>query len=335
MASSDSEQHINSLPNYVLQEIFSYLPLDDRKTVSKVCRRWGQEAFAFRLLANVRLRISCHKMFSWTTTVSVLRNSSREYRNIAFTVCGAGMCSNVEYAFIVDVLDQMGTTIEAFTMKRGCSATQLKGFADRMPNLKRMTVYVAEPEMLPVERVEFPVLKCLLALDMEVGKDDIIKCDQFDVLRMAPNLQRLSVVFSGCNEHVRAFEMLKAYEYQLRLLDLSFCFYPLPIDKLRFENLEVLKLRELPQRLNGDALHLMLRGLRELKAAHLGFSITKPTLEVICNSCPKLTTLDIRADGLEVGSFKYLSDLQNLQVMMIEPKCIVRIVTSYVFRFLW
>nr|XP_029731971.1 uncharacterized protein LOC115268091 [Aedes albopictus] len=305
MASPDFDQeHINNLPNGIHQEIFSYLPLEDRKTAALVCRLWEQEAFSVRLLTNVQLCVTCQLMKSWATTISVLRNSTRKYRNVIFRLCDGDICSHVEYPLIVDVLNQFGSTIEGFVMKHGCSANRLKRFADRMPNLKSMTAYVTELENLRDEPIKFP-------------EDNILKNQQFDMLRVAPNLQQLRIFFISSKEHVRALEMLKAYANQLKMLDLRVLYAWLPIDELRLEKMEILKLQGGSREFEVHRLHRLLKRLRELKAVHLGINIYQSTLEVISSSCPKLNTLDIRSDYLEVGALKHLNNMPNLQTFMV------------------
>ncbi|XP_019560394.2 uncharacterized protein LOC109429013 [Aedes albopictus] len=317
MASFDWDlTFLNNLPNAVLREIFRYLPVEDRKTASLICRHWEQEAFSVELLADVRLCLSHHTLNNSAKTLFVLCNSWRKYRNVVFRLAPFGMCSYFQYTFIVQLLDMFGQ-IEEFTLRKDCSAELLKEFLNRMPRLKRLTVCLKAPQECSIERLEFPVMHKLREMDISIREDTTLKNQQFDMLRVAPNVQRLRLYFSDPIEHVRAMEMLKAYANQLKMLDLSVLYAWLPIDELQLEKLEILKLQEGSRELEVHRLHRLLERLRELKAVHLGFKISQSTLEVISSSCPKLNTLDIRSDYLEVGALKHLNNMPNLQIFMV------------------
>ncbi|XP_062715849.1 uncharacterized protein LOC134291738 [Aedes albopictus] len=302
MASSGCDQNINNLPDGILQEIFSYLHVEDRKTAALVCRLWEKEAFSARLLANVLLRIfhtNC------PIKLKVLQNSTRKYRNVR--ICDNHRCEDT-FEFIVAVLDKFGTTIEGFTINGPHTTAQLKVFANMIPYLKRLKIFVM---FSGTRQNELPVLGMLHEMHVTFSSQE-----DLDVLRIAPNVQRLSLINYGHN--IRVYEVLELRANQLRSLDLYISdLYS--IDKLRFEKLEVLKLRLLlSNEFESHRLHNLFKGLRELKAAHLGFSISESTLAVLCSSCPKLNTLEIRAKNLTVDSFKYLNKLKNLQVFMVK-----------------
>ncbi|XP_029732148.1 uncharacterized protein LOC109408813 [Aedes albopictus] len=315
MASSDCHLHINSLSNYVLREIFSYLPLKDRKTAALVCRLWEQEAFSVPLLANVQLCINFKNHRE--AIQEVMQNCARCYRNVAVWYMYPD-----SFTTIVGILDKFGTTIERFTMNDRCTAAQLKELAERMPNLKRMTTGVIVMQDLPNEPLEFPVLSRLHDVGVRFWQDDVLESDQFDVLRMAPNMQRLSISSHAYSKNVRVFEVLERCSNQLRSLYLYMCCDVFPSKELRFEKLAVLKLRLQPYNNNGYRLYQLFQGLKELKAVHLGFIITKSTLAAICHSCPKLETLDIRTDGFEGGALKCLHNLPNLQIFKTNRLCL-------------
>lgn len=324
MASSECQLHINSLPDGILQEVFCYLSLTDRKTAALVCSLWEQEAFSAGLLANVRLCMTntCGEAF-----LEVLRNSWRPYRNVV--VCDMRLCGTVLCEFVMALLDIFGTTIEEFIMKNACTAAQVKGFAERMPNLRKMVIFVRESEKLSVEPLEFPVLRRLHEVSVWIKRDHGVKSCQLDMLRMAPNVQQLRIQYRFHDE--KMFDLLERCANQLRSLHLFAYCYPFPIHTLRFENLIVLKLQGVPQLRNFHRLSHMLRGMRKLKAIHLDYRISTTTLAVVCNSCPKLETLDIRADGLEAGSFDYLSDTPHLQVIIVDLDLDLCMLNNYIF----
>ncbi|XP_062548766.1 uncharacterized protein LOC134213585 [Armigeres subalbatus] len=66
-----------ALPVEVLEHIFSFLRLNDRKAASLVCHLWNELAFSRRFMGNVRLRL-----FDYSRQGSYLRKSSRQYRNL-------------------------------------------------------------------------------------------------------------------------------------------------------------------------------------------------------------------------------------------------------------
>lgn len=310
-ATSECHQHINSLPIGVLQEIFSYLPLEDRKTAALMCRLWEHEAFSVRLLANVRLRLHhCEN----PTILKVLQNSSRMYRNIR--VCDNLAWGDVLFEFIVTVLDKYGPAIEEFIMAGPCMAAQLKAFVGRMPNLKKLVAFVRVDIALQLEPLKFPILSMLHDVDLEYYGRVCPLSVQYDILDMSPNVQRLTIS-NNCND-MEMSEILKRYACQLRSLHVTSCFHMFSTDELRFENLVVLKVRVLSHNTDGDRMYHLFRGLRELKAAHLDFFITRATMTAVCDSCPKLETLEINATCLEGELYNYLLKLPNLRVIIIK-----------------
>ncbi|EAT43573.1 AAEL005005-PA [Aedes aegypti] len=309
--------HINNLPDGLLLEIFTYLPLIDRKTASQVCRLWDQEAFSARLMTSVRLRISCTMLNSKARSLELLRNSSRPYRNIMITLCGSGACNDIQYEFIVTVLDLFGKSIESFTMIRGCSAAQFKDFVVRMPGLKHVTAYVTEPDKRPVESLVFPVLGKLREVDLEINNDDVLESGQLDVLGMAPNVTQLGITFDKCDEPVQVIDLLEVCAEQLTSLDLFVPHDRIPIDELQLGKLEVLKLRGRAFSYDNNKLYLLFKGLPALKEVHLDFVVTESALRIVCSNCPKLEKLDIKTDILQEKSFKCLETLSNLQVLIV------------------
>lgn len=314
MASSDCDDHINKLPDGILPEIFSYLPLTDRKTASLVCRLWGQEAFSARVLADVEFVLT---YLNQATVLELLRNSTRLYRNVIVYEMFTD-----SFKLVVGFLDKFGTTIEGFNLNDSeAKPAQLKAYADMMPNLKRLTTFMTKMEKIPNEPLVFPVLSWLHEVHVRFWTDEALNRYQFDVLRMAPNLQRLHLASTDSNGNVRMFEVLKGCSNQLKSLKLCIFSIEYPRCKLRFDNLEVFKLRG--QIDDVDRLLQLFQGLSELKVLHLNVMIKKSELETICNRCTKLEIMNIETDMLENGSLIYLCNLPNLQVIMIKLKHIV------------
>ncbi|XP_065088062.1 uncharacterized protein LOC135709604 [Ochlerotatus camptorhynchus] len=309
--------HINNLPDGILRDILDYLPLDDRKSASLVCRLWDQEVFSTRLLTTVRLRVSCIMMNHKEKSLEVLQNSCRSYRNLLISLCGSGACSDIQFAFIVDVLDKFGSTVEGFTMIRGCSSVQLRDFVTRMPNLKHLTTYVTEADNRSTERLEFPVLTKLFDFDVEINSDDVFKRGQFAVQQMAPNVELLSLTFDKCDDPEWVFKVLKGYAGQLRSVDIFTPHNRIPIDELQFRRLQVLKLRGRAYSYGDAKLRKLFHGLPLLREAYLDFVISRSMLEIICKNCPQLMTLDIRTESLEERSFQCFEELTNLQVIIV------------------
>ncbi|XP_053699280.1 uncharacterized protein LOC128746256 [Sabethes cyaneus] len=109
---------ISDLPNEIFDKVISYLNVEDRKTASLVCSRWSLFAFSRIALADVLLEINCAQCNTadyWT----VLRNSSRNYRNLVLKF------ADDDDGFLLKILDKFQDTLEQISIEQDQDARLL------------------------------------------------------------------------------------------------------------------------------------------------------------------------------------------------------------------
>ncbi|XP_055603682.1 uncharacterized protein LOC129751921 [Uranotaenia lowii] len=285
--------HINQFPNEILDQIFTFLNLVDRKSVSRVCLRWSKLAFAPHFMQGVVLRPNgrvANRYFE-----KVIKQSERVYKNIDGT----------ELLFL-DYLLYLGPNLESFRY-RSRNKDDLRKILRFSPNLKELRfdscAYQIETEPMPVMKqlVNFTTMDTnLLMLEIE---------------QMFPKLSKMSVRIYDHNGNTRMCEALRHFGPQLDSLRIEVSKNSAAsIYQMRFPQLEKIFL-------SGYVVTINLKGffshLANLVEIYIGVPIFDGILEEITKTCKKLQVLSFDVSGLRgsgLASLEQLPQLKSLEI---------------------
>ncbi|XP_065088826.1 uncharacterized protein LOC135710238 [Ochlerotatus camptorhynchus] len=303
MATLDTEIHITELPIEVLEHIFSYLRLADRKSVSLVCQLWNELIFSRRFMRNVALNI----VMDWEhSQISVLKRSTRLYRNV-FAFFGPETCCEFDFTVIIEVLDLFGATLESFHCMTNFTIDQLWNVVTRAPNLRQLIVGV-DAASLNLDLPDFPVLQHLSDMGSLINVLRIVKL-------AVPNLKQLSANFIKPDDAHESLPFLRQVAPRLKNLELFSTEYFIPINELRFPEVEVLKLCGRICNASDGVLKQFFLGFKCLTEVYLDFSVKGPVLDVITKDCPEIVKLHFKTYLLDSESFRLLERLKRLKTL--------------------
>ncbi|KXJ71494.1 hypothetical protein RP20_CCG020393 [Aedes albopictus] len=295
---------LNDLPVEILEQIFSYLPLSDRKAVSLVCQAWNEIVFSRRFMKSVALNV----IMDWEQSqVHYLRASTRRYRRV-FIFLGPETCCEFDFTVIIEILDLFGNDLESFHCMSGFTEEQLWKVIIRAPNLQQLIVGV-DAESLKHER-SFPVLGRLQDLGSLVNVLQIRGLDM-------PKLTQLSANFTTASDALGSIDLLRRLTPQLRNLELFSMEYYFSIDELRCPKVEVLKLAGQICAGSDLAVRSFFGGFQCLKDVRLEFNVTDRILDVITQTCPRIENLHFKSDLLSSDTFQLLERLKSLKTLSI------------------
>ncbi|XP_062711005.1 uncharacterized protein LOC115267150 [Aedes albopictus] len=295
---------LNDLPVEVLEHIFSYLPLSDRKAVSLVCQVWNEIVFSRRFMKSVALNV----IMDWEQSqVHYLRASTRRYRRV-FVFLGPETCCEFDFTVIIEILDLFGNDLESFHCMSGFTEEQLWKVMIRAPNLQQLIVGV-DAESLKHER-SFPVLGRLQDLGSLVNVLQIRGLDM-------PKLTQLSANFTTASDALGSIDLLRRLTPQLRNLELFSMEYYFSIDELRCPKVEVLKLAGQICAGNDRAVRSFFGGFQCLRDVRLEFNVTDRILDAITQTCPRIENLHFKSDLLSSDTFQLLERLKSLKTLSI------------------
>ncbi|KAL1379693.1 hypothetical protein pipiens_014720 [Culex pipiens pipiens] len=230
------ESTINEiLPSEMLEHVFGFLPLHDRKSVSLVCRSWCALAFSRRFMRHVTLRLVDWENFR-ASKYDVLRSSARRYRHI-MAFFGPKECPEAQFELLLNLVDRFGRELDSLFCLTMFKANQLQQIVEKTPNVQQLVVGLSSVEGNS-ER-SFPVLRRLKDLG---SLNHMLQCPALDVPRFAPNLEQLTVNFTSSENIGQSIEALKKFGPQLKSLEMFASDYYFEINELRFPKLRVLKL---------------------------------------------------------------------------------------------
>lgn len=294
---------LTDLPVEVLEHILSYLPLSDRKAASLVCRFWNELAFSRRSLRHVALNL----IMDWEQSqLEYLRKSSRQYRKV-FAFFGPETCCEFDFELVVEVLNLFGADLESFHCMTNFTEEQLWNVLVRAPNLQHLVIGLDASTVK--QQLSFPVLSHLEDLG------SLINVLQVQSLQ-APNLTQLSANFTTSSDAKGSLAFLQRVAPQLNSLELFSTEYFIPIDELRFPNLEVLKLAGQICAASDSAIRLFFSSFMCLKEVRLDFNVKDLVLDVLTTACPAIEKLHFKNDLMNSESFRFLERLKYLKVSL-------------------
>ncbi|XP_062540209.1 uncharacterized protein LOC134208162 [Armigeres subalbatus] len=278
-----------NFPLELLDRIFAYLPLSDRKTASLVCRAWNELAFN-RYLSNVVLNVTFDRQLVMRKYSSMVL---RQYRHVSFSHCN--------YDMLIDFLDMFGTYLETFH-SRGCLIEeQLSKVITRTPNLRHIAVNLT----------------------------DSMRTDPGLIFPAVDHLTQLSAHFDNCSGAAEWVKLLRQLAPQLTHLELTATNNVIPIEELRFPKVEVLKLGGHVCVTWDSKLQKFFSSFKLLKDVKLEFNISQAVLDVLTGGNPGIEMLHFSYDVLYPDSLRLLSRLKQLRALSffgsndfrISPEC--------------
>ncbi|XP_062549024.1 uncharacterized protein LOC134213729 [Armigeres subalbatus] len=293
---------MNNLPLELLDRIFSYLPLSDRKSSSLVCRLWSEQVFSGRFLRNIELKL----IMGWGESER-LRKTARRYRNVFILAPFALESCEYNFGFIVKVLDELGADLESFHCVINFTEEQLWYLIIRAPNLKQLIVGM-DSRTLSQQNYSLPELRYLRSSG-PLANVFQIKC---------PSSYSLSTFCTNFTERSNvnnSIMLLRRLAPDLKSLQLYSKRYYIPIEELQFPNVEVLRLGGRICKTGDGALRTFFGGFKLLKDVNLGFNVKEHVLDMITNICPGIVKLHLENDVLKPGHFRSLERLKCLKTL--------------------
>ncbi|XP_055586395.1 uncharacterized protein LOC129739045 [Uranotaenia lowii] len=305
------QQHINHFPNEVLDHIFAFLALPDRKSVSLVCHRWNKVAFAPHYMRKIELRlISCDPAFDGGR-FEALKQTERIYRNIlAFHV--HSLISPDLMKLLFEVLSFLGGNLESFYCLNHVGKRELRQILQLAPNLKQLIARVQEDETYTEPMPVMEHLVDFAALSQVLHKKGL------EIESMFPKLSKMSTHFVKCTDYSRAVEAFQHFGPQLQSLEISADNNLLPLDQLRFPQLEAIHMSgKMCLSIDNYTLKSFFGQFNNLSEAFIDCAVQDNILEVITKTCSKLRVLHIAVDSLRGPGFASLGQLPNLKTLSI------------------
>ncbi|XP_062550367.1 uncharacterized protein LOC134215129 [Armigeres subalbatus] len=297
---------LTDFPVELLEHIISFLPLSDRKSASLVCRLWNEVAFSRRFLRNVALKLTKSRR---RCQCNHLQRSIRRYRNV-FISFGWVTCCEYDFVMITEVLDRFGEGLDSFHCMTNLTEEQLWTVMSRAPNLQQLVVGWDDKAVNQLG-LNFPVLKHLTDLG---SLGNVLKIPSLNV----PKLVHLSANFTKRTDAEASMAALHRLGQQLKSLELFSTEYFIPISKLQFPNVRVLKLKgNICEAASDCALGRFFAGFRILKEAKLYFDVKVSVLEIITKTHPEIEKLHFENFPLKLHSFRLLSQLSYLKNLSI------------------
>ncbi|XP_062554283.1 uncharacterized protein LOC134219555 [Armigeres subalbatus] len=295
---------LSKFPVEIVDHIFSFLPLPDRKSASLVCRLWNELAFDDRYMRHVVINFS-----GWESSnkISYLRKSSRRYRNI-LAYLGRELHREIFFDIIIEVLDHIGSELRSFHCMALMSEKQLWSVISRVPKLEQLIVgfYTSSSRQ---QECFFPELKNLKDLRL------LENVHQIQSLNI-PALTQFSGNFSDSWDAKESLAALRRMAPQLKRLELQSSENFIPIDELQFPNVEKLELSgQIYQDASNSALRALFSGFKCLKEVDLIFNTEQLVLDIITKECPGIEKLHFENHPLNPNSFSLLERLKRLETL--------------------
>nr|XP_029725580.1 uncharacterized protein LOC109426677 [Aedes albopictus] len=262
---------IGDLPVEVLEHIFSFLPLSDRKSASLVCQQWEKLTFSRRFLGNVKLEL---RLWCKSQQTFLLR-SSRRYRHLSgFMDVYVGKESCFKY--MLEIVDLFGQDVESLQCQGHFTTDQLFLVLSRLPNLQQLIVELHRWN----QSIKLPTLLQLQAMGL---LNNVLEIESLDV----PMVTQLSIVIGSAAEGKDSMPVLKRLAPHLKHVDLNSneCF--IPVEQLQFPKAEALRIGRTLFVAQID-LHLktFFAGFKLLKEVVLDCHVEEITLDTITKACP-------------------------------------------------
>lgn len=306
--SIQEESTINEiLPSEMLEHVFGFLPLHDRKSVSLVCRTWCALAFSRRFMRYVTLRLVDWENFR-ASKYDVLRSSARRYRHI-MAFFGPKECPEAQFELLLNLVDRFGRELDSLFCLTMFKANQLQQIVEKTPNVQQLVVGLSSVEGKS-ERT-FPVLRRLKDLG---SLNHMLQCPALDVPRFAPNLEQLTVNFTSSENIGQSIEALKKFGPQLKSLEMFASDYYFEVNELRFPKLKILKLSGKIVDTSVTAQKNFFKQFTNLREVSFDCNIQDVVLDTLTRACPELKVLHMKSTELSEKSLCYLNRLKCLKV---------------------
>lgn len=288
---------IDDLPEEVVEHIFSFLPVPDRKSASLVCTKWEKLAFCHRLLRNVtlkvQLRLKCH----------VLRKSNRRYRNL--TIDSLDRLVGSEFENLLEILDRFAD-VECFVYLGNLESKHLCMVLNRLPKLQQMMVGRMIREWCPANG-------CRISEQLQATGtlNNVLQTERLVV----PNLTQLSISFTNSDDGMDTFPILLRLAPQLKNVDLYSTDYCIPLEQLQFPKAEVLKIGGSLCNTDNDCnLRTFFTGFKLLKEVTLESTVKEIALDVLTEACPEIEIFKFEVSSYDPAPIHLLGRLKCLKV---------------------
>nr|XP_029730117.1 uncharacterized protein LOC115267335 [Aedes albopictus] len=287
---------INDLPEEVLEHIFSFLPLSDRKSASLVCTTWEKLAFSRRFLRKVVFQIGSQE--------TLLHKSKRRYSNMSVIFDKHVVHNHFFYKHLFKLLELFATDVESLHCKGYVSTNRLCMMVNRLPKLQQWTV---ESEVMNWYRgPRFPVVTQLSAPGSLTNELQI----------ETPNLTQLSIRFTNSANGWDPTAVLRQLAPQLKKVDLYSTVRSIPLEQLQFPKAEVLNIGGCLRVTDNDSdLRTFFAGFRILKEVRLESVVKEIAIDLIIKACPGIELFEFNVPRSDPIPFHLLERLKHLKTL--------------------
>ncbi|XP_058812074.1 uncharacterized protein LOC131676783 [Topomyia yanbarensis] len=324
---------IQDLPEEMLVKITSYLDLEDRKSVSRVCLWWSKLAFR---QSNVQLEIDVRKSRRDCncsskcgcnldrTYLRVLMASQRHYKHLLFYF---GTRQN-KTDLMLTILSKFAKSLETLKLISDCSVSVrldfLRRIVDYCQNLKTLHLQSILFYDNEGEAIRFGVLPKLERLYL---RSNLLELTQVDVKTITPNITSLFMRVSYVSK--RPVDFVTYFASRLTQLDVCFLTadYFQPFSKLHFPRLEKFSLSSADSLVEEDE-YLeeyvdFVQRLGKLKEIKLQYKISTAVLGNLVQFCENLVVLSLYTEDLTDEHFLGLAELKCLKTLRLMKATIV------------
>ncbi|XP_055543221.1 uncharacterized protein LOC129728780 isoform X2 [Wyeomyia smithii] len=296
----------------MLDKVFTYLSLEDRKAVSRVCLYWSR--LAFRRM-NFQIAIDVRKNKSERTYLRVLLGSNRRYRHLWFYFGNRQDKSELMLAIMRTFADSLET------LKIMSDST----IALRLDVLSHVAGICRNLKILHLQSVLFQYHDCsdtqfdaLARLERLYLRSNLLEFSDVPIETMTPNITSLFIIISYVS--VRPIEFLRSFSSRLRQLEVRFLTddHFGAFSKLEFPQLEQLSLSSADSLLEGNKLASyveLFHGLSNLVELTLQYEISITVLESVTKCCKKLRSLCLDTEELFDEHFVLIGELKCLEAL--------------------
>ncbi|XP_053698460.1 uncharacterized protein LOC128745411 [Sabethes cyaneus] len=303
---------IGDLPEEMLDKIFTYLSLEDRKAVSRVCLHWSR--LALRRM-NFQLAIDVRRNKLERTYLRVLLASNRRYRHLWLYFGSRQDKSDLMLVILRRFADSLETLKIMSDSTIALRLDFLSHVIEICRNLRTLHLQSVLFQHHDGSEITFGVLP---KLDRLYLRSNLLEFDDVPIEKMTPNITSLFVMISYVSP--RPIEFLRHFSPRLKQLEIRFLTddHFNAFSRLGFPQLEQLSLSSADSLLEGSRLTSYVEffnDLSHLVELTLQYEISTPVLGSVVKCCKNLQSLCLNTEELLDEHFALIGELKYLKAL--------------------
>ncbi|XP_058458616.1 uncharacterized protein LOC131435095 isoform X2 [Malaya genurostris] len=304
---------IEYLPVEMLEQIFSYLELEDRKSVSRVCRLWAKLVFR---KSNIQLALDFRAPSKLDSSESfrVLMASQRRYKHLLLYFGTKHDKSDLMLA----ILCKFAESLETLKLISDCTfSLRLDFFRRIVDRCQRLTTLHLQSVIFNHHKADDLRFGVLPKLERFYLKSNLLELAEVDVAKITPNITSLFIRVNYTSQ--RPVDFVRCFASQLTQLGICFqtADYFRQFSRLHFPRLEKFDLSSAEELVDeGEYEHEyldLIRRLDKLKQIKLQNTVNTVVLITLTQCCLHLQDLCLNTDDLTDEHFLCFGELKCLK----------------------